>query len=38
MEGSWGRVQNSNSFFENDAEYVKTFGKNSKKIGQKYSC
>jgi hypothetical protein len=33
MEGSHGEggVQNLNSFFENDAECVKTFGKNSKK-------
>jgi hypothetical protein len=33
MEGSHrgGGVQNPNSFFENDAECVKTFGKNSKK-------
>jgi hypothetical protein len=45
MEGSHreGGVQNSNSFFENDAECAKTFGKNSKnsnkkRIGQKYSC
>ena len=35
MEGSHGEggVQNLNSFFENDAECVKTFGKNSKKNG-----
>ena len=38
MEGSHGGVQNPNSFSENDADYVKTFGKNSKKMGQKYSC
>jgi len=36
---TWGGgVQNPNSFFENNAECVKTFGKNSKKMGQKYSC
>jgi hypothetical protein len=33
-----GGVQNPNSFFKNDAECVKTFVKNSKKKGQKYSC
>jgi hypothetical protein len=33
MEGSHGGVQNPNSFSENDAEYVKIFGKNSKKNG-----